>query len=69
MAGPESMTPLKSLARRVRELSGDSEDFLFELHDFSPNSATIMNPALHVRSHGDYWRRPEQLDYYVDRLR
>lgn len=69
MSGPESMVPLQSLARRVRDLSGGREDFTFELHDFSPSSATIMNPALHVRSHGDYWRRPEQLDYYVDRLR
>lgn len=69
MSGPQSMSALVSLARRVRELSGGAEDFVFELHDLSPSSATIMNPALHVRSHGDYWRRAEQLDYYVDRLR
>jgi len=69
MSGPESMSPLASLARRVQELSRGTESFEFELHDFSPNSATIMNPALHVRSHGGYWRRPEQLDYYVDRVR
>lgn len=69
MCGPESMSPLVSLARRVQALSNGAETFEFELHDFSPHSATIMNPALHVRSHGDYWRRPEQLDYYVDRLR
>lgn len=68
MSGPESMDPLVSLARRVRALSNDAEDFRFELHDLSPSSATIMNPELFVHEHGGYWRRPAQLDYYVDRI-
>ena len=42
--GPESMEPLQSLARRVDEVSQQREKFAFELHDFSPHSATIMNP-------------------------
>jgi esterase/lipase superfamily enzyme len=68
--GPQTMDPLVSLARRVRELSvGTEEDFEFELHDFSPNSATILNPQLHVRSHGGYWDNTSQLDYYVNLIR
>lgn len=64
--GPESMSPLVSLARRVSEVLGPRERFNFELHDFSPRSATILNPELHVLRHGDYWRNAAQLDYYVD---
>jgi len=67
--GPESMDPLVSLARRVGEVSQGAESFAFELHDFSPNSATIMNPELHVFSHGGYWANASQLDYYVNLIR
>jgi esterase/lipase superfamily enzyme len=68
-SGPESMSPLVSLASRVRAVTQNAEDFQFELHDLSPHSATIMNPELFVHSHGGYWARPAQLDYYVGRLR
>ncbi|MGH8594030.1 MAG: alpha/beta hydrolase [Gammaproteobacteria bacterium] len=64
--GPESMEPLVSLARRVQEVLGETEKFKFELHDFSPNSAYIMNPNLYVHSHGEYWRNADQLNYYVN---
>ncbi|AFL75690.1 alpha/beta hydrolase [Thiocystis violascens] len=64
--GPESMSPLASLARRVDEVSNGQARFRFEIHDFSPNSATIMNPALHVYDHGGYWANPEQTNYYVN---
>jgi hypothetical protein len=63
------MAPLVSLSRRVRAVTQDAEDFQFELHDLSPHSVTIMNPDLFVHSHGGYWARPAQLDYYVDRIR
>jgi hypothetical protein len=66
-AGPESMTPLQSLARRVEELM-PGETFRFRLHDFSPSSTTIINPALHAHHHSDYWNRDEQADYYVNFL-
>lgn len=65
-AGPESMRPLKSLGQRVREVSGGQNRFDFEVHDFSPTSTTIINPALHAKSHGDYWNRPAQADYYAN---
>lgn len=67
-AGPESMKPLKSMARRVSEVLGAEARFQFELHDFSPKSTTIINPRLHAESHGDYWNRREQTDYYVNLL-
>ncbi|MFO1077017.1 MAG: alpha/beta fold hydrolase [Planctomycetota bacterium] len=63
-AGPESMGPLASLSRRVKEVLDDV--FAFELHDFSPQSATIINPALHAHGHSDYWERQPQLDYYAN---
>lgn len=66
--GPESMDPLVSLARRVREVTQGQEDFHFELHDFSANSPTIWNPELRVCSHSDYWKSPAQLNYYVNFL-
>lgn len=65
-AGPQSMKPLKSLSRRVYEASGEKDRFDFEVHDFSPTSTTIMNPALHANSHGDYWGRAAQADYYAN---
>lgn len=65
-AGPESMGPLVSLSQRVTEVTAGEHTFNFELHDFSPNSTTIMNPALHVHHHSDYWGRREQTDYYVN---
>ncbi|MCO6456745.1 MAG: alpha/beta hydrolase [Pirellulaceae bacterium] len=68
-SGPETMSTLVSLARRVREVLGDKETFEFEVHDFSPTSTVIMNPQLHVRSHGDYWKSSSQLDYYINLLK
>ncbi len=65
-SGPESMSSLASLARRVGEVLGDGEKFSFELHDFSPRSPTIFNPQLHVDSHGGYWRTQRQLNYYAN---
>lgn len=67
--GPESMHPLVSLSRRVREVLGGNEEFSFELHDLSPSSPTILNPQLHVRSHGGYWKHDAQLNYYVNLIR
>lgn len=67
--GPQTMDSLVSLARRVHELSQGKEEFRFELHDMSPNSATILNPELHVHSHGGYWEKSSQLDYYVNFIR
>lgn len=67
-SGPDSMEPLASLSRRVKEVSGGSESFQFELHDFSPSSATILNPDLHVHKHGGYWANDNQLNYYVNLL-
>jgi esterase/lipase superfamily enzyme len=64
--GPESMSPLASLSRRVQEISAGKDSFKFEVHDFSPTSSTIMNPALHVSSHGGYWETQEQANYYVN---
>jgi esterase/lipase superfamily enzyme len=66
--GPESMEPLASLARRVREVLGEKEEFRFEVHDFSSHSATILNPNLWVDNHGDYWSHQDQMDYYVNLL-
>jgi esterase/lipase superfamily enzyme len=65
-SGPESMSQLASLARRVDEVSGQTGSFKFEVHDFSPSSATIMNPQLHVYEHGGYWKHQAQTDYYVN---
>ena len=67
--GPESMRPLQSLARRVKDVLGDDEKFVFEVHDFSPKSAVIMNPKLWVDSHGGYWNTQEQLNYYINLLK
>ncbi|MFN0186840.1 MAG: alpha/beta hydrolase [Aquabacterium sp.] len=64
--GPQSLSPLQSLQRRVRDVIG--AEFSFELHDLSPHSATIMNPALFVHNHGGYWSQPAQLDYYANLL-
>ncbi|MEM9944909.1 MAG: alpha/beta hydrolase [Cyanobacteria bacterium P01_D01_bin.36] len=66
--GPESMSALQSLARRVKEVLGEEKKFIFELHDFSPRSAVIMNPQLWVHSHGDYWKTQEQMNYYINLL-
>ena len=63
-SGPESMSTLQSLSRRVEAVLGES--FEFELHDFSPNSATIFNDELHVHSHGGYWENRAQTDYYAN---
>jgi esterase/lipase superfamily enzyme len=68
-SGPETMGTLASLTRRVEAISAGVETFKFELHDFSPRSATILNPALHVQSHGGYWTNAEQLNYYAGLLR
>jgi len=68
-AGPQTMDSLVSLGKRVRAVLGEKEDFLFEMHDFSPSSATIMNPKLHVDNHCDYWTRSEQMDYYVNLIK
>ena len=67
-AGPRSMSPLKSLARRVSQVL-PGKQFRFEQHDFSPRSSTILNPNLWVHSHGDYWKHEAQADYYVNFLR
>lgn len=67
-AGPESMSPLQSLSRRVKEVLGDEAEFGFQLHDLSPRSATIMNPRLWVSGHGNYWDAQEQVDYYANFL-
>ena len=65
--GPQNIEELVSLRQRVKnDLEG--EDFIFELHDFSPNSATILNPKLFVRDHGGYWNNQEQTDYYINLL-
>lgn len=68
-SGPQSMSQLASLSRRVEEVSGGAHKFQFEVHDFSPSSATIMNPKLHVRKHGEYWSNSHQTDYYVNLIR
>jgi esterase/lipase superfamily enzyme len=68
-SGPETMDTLVSLDRRVKEVLDPTTTFSFELHDFSTNSATIMDPELHVRSHGGYWTSAKQVDYYVNFLR
>lgn len=72
-AGPEDMGTLKSLARRVAEVLdpvlGAPQRFTFEALDFSTNSATIMNPELHVAGHGEYWKSPKQTDYYVNLIK
>lgn len=66
-SGPESMSSLASLSRRVDEVLNDpNERFKFELHDFSPRSATIFNPQLHVESHGGYWKNQPQVNYYAN---
>jgi esterase/lipase superfamily enzyme len=65
-SGPETMQPLKSLARRVAELSNGKDQFTFQLHDFSPSSPTVLNPAVWATGHGDYWERDAQVDYYVN---
>lgn len=65
-AGPETMDPLKSMTARVPEVLGSEVTFQVELHDFSPRSSTVINPRLHVHSHGDYWDRQEQTDYYIN---
>ncbi len=67
-AGPQSMKPLQSMARRVGEVLGEPHRFEFQLHDLSPNSTTIINPALHAHDHGDYWARQNQTDYYINHL-
>jgi hypothetical protein len=67
--GPETMDPLVSLSRRVKEVLGDNEMFKFELHDFSPGSAVIMNPNLWVKSHGGYWSNQDQVNYYVNLIK
>lgn len=64
--GPESMQPLVSLARRVTDVLGDNQTFRFELHDLSPNTATMLNSDLVVRSHGGYWENQAQTDFYVN---
>lgn len=64
--GPQSMSPLQSLARRVQELLQLS--FVFRVHDFSPSSPTIFNSELHVSDHGGYWDHPAQMNYYVNLL-
>ncbi len=66
--GPESMNPLVSLSRRVKEVLGAGEAFEFEVHDFSSHSATILNPNLWVSNHGGYWNHQDQMDYYVNLL-
>ena len=63
-AGPESMRPLKSLSNRVQDLLADR--FTFQIHDFSPQSATIINEELHAHAHSDYWERQPQADYYAN---
>jgi esterase/lipase superfamily enzyme len=72
-AGPEDMGTLKSLARRVSEvldpLLGAAQQFMFEAIDFSPNSAMIINPDLHVINHGGYWRTSKQTDFYVNLIK
>ena len=67
-AGPESMAPLKSLNRRVNEVLGENKsfEFEFELHDFSPQSAVIIDENVHAHSHSDYWSRPQQANFYVN---
>lgn len=67
-AGPETMKPLVSMTRRVREVLGEGYEFQFELHDFSPKSTTILNPNLHAHDHSDYWARDEQVSYYANCL-
>jgi esterase/lipase superfamily enzyme len=62
-SGPESNSPLVSSTRRIESVIGES--FRFETHDFSPNSATIMNPNLHVTGHSHYWDHVHQTDYYA----
>jgi hypothetical protein len=49
--------------------SPPTNSFSFQLHDFSPRSTTILNPALHAHDHGDYWSRQDQVDYYVNLVR
>jgi len=69
-SGPETMNPLVSMARRVTEvIPPPTNSFSFQLHDFSPRSTTILNPALHAHDHGDYWSRQDQVDYYVNLVR
>ncbi len=68
-AGPESLEPLQSLARRVDVVTtaqNDPQRFSFELHDFSTSSPFIMNPNVWARAHADYWSRSDQTDYYVN---
>jgi esterase/lipase superfamily enzyme len=65
-SGPESNRTLVSLGNRVTAVLGSTERFQFELHDFSPRSATMMNPALHVDGHSDYWENTQQTDFYVN---
>lgn len=67
--GPPTMDPLVSLSRRHAALFPGEAPFTFRLHDLSPNSSTAMNPELAADSHGDYWAKPIQLDYYVNHLR
>ena len=66
-SGPESMKPLKSLSDRSLAVFADpSKRFQFELHDFSPQSATIMNPKLFVHGHSHYWEEQDQVNYYIN---
>jgi len=65
-SGPETMRSLKSLSHRVRAIWPEKEKFSFQVHDFSPQSAAIMNPDLHAHAHSDYWERQAQLDYYAN---
>jgi len=65
------MRPLKSLATRVSviwdgEQGRPKETLTFRVHDFSPQSAAIMNPDIHAHAHSDYWERQAQLDYYAN---
>lgn len=68
-AGPETMDTLVSLARRVQVVLGAAATFTFELHDFSSRSASIMDPALYVYGHGEYWKSAKQLEYYVNLIK
>ena len=68
-SGPESMSALASLSRRVTDVLGGNESFGFEQHDFSTSSTTIINPDLHVRSHGGYWGNQSQVDYYLNLMK
>lgn len=67
-AGPETMKPLKSMTARVPDVLGQDTAFRVELHDFSPRSASIINPDLHAHAHSDYWERTSQTDYYINLL-